>query len=121
MIGQAMPIDKTIQWLKFLNERLVLRDGQIDNIFHVTAENAINYLEIDRHAQFIKDYLTNQSADRQKGEWIESNRRPKSGAFYCSVCHREAYDPQPTRLDGWVKRCRYKFCPNCGAEMRGEE
>lgn len=55
------------------------------------------------------------------GRWIEENRRPKSGMFYCSECHRTAYDPQPTRLSGWTKRCRYAYCPNCGARMDGGE
>lgn len=51
------------------------------------------------------------------GEWVEENTRPRSSQFYCSVCHRTAYDPQPTRSVGWVKRCRYHYCPNCGALM----
>lgn len=59
-------------------------------------------------------------AERKRGEWIEENSRPKSMMFYCSECHRTAYDPQ--NHHGGQKRCRYAFCPNCGAEMRkGEE
>lgn len=54
------------------------------------------------------------------GRWIEENRRPKSSLFYCSECHRTAYDIQPTRAEGWVKRCRYAYCPNCGAYMMDE-
>lgn len=123
MIGKGMPIEQTIRWLKTLNERLAIRDEQMNNIFHVTAENAINYLEIERQARWINERIIADSTktERLKGEWIEENRRPKSGQFQCSVCHRIAYDPQPTRLEGWVKRCRYKFCPNCGADMRNEQ
>ncbi len=51
------------------------------------------------------------------GEWIEENRRPRSSQFVCSECHRTAYDPQPTRDKAWRKRCRYAYCPNCGAKM----
>ena len=59
-------------------------------------------------------------AERKRGEWIEENSRPKSMMFYCSECHRTAYDPQ--NHHGGQKRCRYAFCPNCGADMRkGEE
>lgn len=52
----------------------------------------------------------------KKAEWIEENRRPKSMMFYCSECHRTAYDPQ--NHHGGQKRCRYRFCPNCGARIR---
>ena len=91
-----------------------------------------------------KDYLIQQQADEierlwrdvkkqqekmielakklpKRGEWTEENRRPKSAKFVCSICHRPAYDPQPSRDPKWVKRCRYAYCPNCGAKMeRGE-
>jgi NADH pyrophosphatase NudC (nudix superfamily) len=55
------------------------------------------------------------------GEWVEANTRPRSAQFYCSVCHRTCYDIQPTRDKAWTKRCRYKFCPNCGAKMEMQE
>ena len=53
----------------------------------------------------------------KRGEWIEENRRPRSSQFVCSECHRTAYDPQPTRDKAYRKRCRYAYCPNCGAKM----
>lgn len=56
----------------------------------------------------------------KRGEWVEENRRPRSSQFVCSECHRTAYDPQPTRDKAWRKRCRYAYCPNCGADMRAK-
>ena len=57
----------------------------------------------------------------KRGEWTEENRRPRSMQFVCSVCHRTAYDPQPSRDKAWRKRCRYAYCPNCGAKMEVQD
>lgn len=61
---------------------------------------------------------TVDAVERKRGRWIEENRRPKSMMFYCSECYRTAYDPQ--NHHSGRKRCRYAFCPNCGADMRGD-
>ena len=50
--------------------------------------------------------------ERKKGEWIPvTNGR---GGFECDQCHNYA----PSYQDGveWLSG----FCPNCGADMRGE-
>ena len=57
----------------------------------------------------------------KRGEWVEENRRLRSSQFVCSECHRTAYDPQPTRDKAWRKRCRYAYCPNCGAKMEVQD
>ena len=45
------------------------------------------------------------------GYWENANGRPKTYIRKCSVCGKEAY------FCG--RGCSYKFCPNCGADMRG--
>lgn len=82
-----------------------------------------NEYDLGCASQYDSDRLaieTVPSADVQPvrhGVWMEENRRPRSAMFYCSECHRTAYDIQPTRDKTWVKRCRYAYCPNCGARM----
>lgn len=52
--------------------------------------------------------------ERQKGEWINTNPEYKNGfynnSYYCSRCH-DYYTTSPYEM---------KFCPNCGAKMKGE-
>lgn len=54
----------------------------------------------------------------KEGEWVDENRRTRSSKFVCSTCKRTCYDIQPTRDKAWTKRCRYNYCPNCGARMQ---
>lgn len=44
---------------------------------------------------------------RMRGRWVDKNNM--EGAWnYCSICGEQAID-------------LYDFCPNCGADMRGEQ
>ena len=64
------------------------------------------------------DYLMAHGVTiREKGEWVDhepnKNHWEKSGmSFYCSSCLHNA---------GKYKHKVYKFCPWCGADMRGEQ
>lgn len=56
----------------------------------------------------------NAEPERENGKWIEHD--DWYGVYYeCSVC-KEPF----TLIDGTPQDNLYNFCPNCGAEMRGE-
>lgn len=55
-----------------------------------------------------------------RGEWREENPREKSMMWRCSVCGRIAYYPTIGERKNYKKHCGYNYCPNCGADMRGE-
>ena len=52
---------------------------------------------------YLVDKIKNARRENNSGEW-----RPIIRAFYCSEC-------------GVMVKHKYKFCPNCGADMRSEE
>lgn len=48
--------------------------------------------------------------DRKKGCWLPDNR-PGGGFWVCSKCKFPS--------EAFAADVLYKFCPNCGADMRG--
>ena len=59
-----------------------------------------------------------QEPERKKGQWIEIIKDERFGdewdeiaVYKCSVCESEFVECMGT----------YNFCPNCGADMRGEQ
>lgn len=92
--------------------------GCIDRL-HTDAAAAIEALQAELEKKRTADCwgCKCEKLEPKRGEWVEENRRPRSSQFVCSECHRTAYDPQPTRDKAWRKRCRYAYCPNCGAKM----
>lgn len=62
-----------------------------------------------------------EALERKKGGWIDPIRE-KSQMFTCSVCRKIAYYPYHGKRKWGVRnKCEYNYCPNCGADMRGEE
>lgn len=54
------------------------------------------------------------------GEWHPRTDLPKQEIFICSVCGGWAYSPWiGNRKKPKPNWCKYKYCPNCGADMRG--
>ena len=50
--------------------------------------------------------------ERKKGKWMKEDR---GHVEYCAVCDQCGFDWI------WSDREYFKFCPNCGAYMRGEQ
>ena len=52
--------------------------------------------------------------ERKKGTWEQIKGRDGYIDFRCSACHKY-------RFHNGAMRKEYKFCPNCGADMREEQ
>lgn len=58
----------------------------------------------------IDEDVPSAEPERTKGRWIDGLPYVNSHWWVCSVCHV----PAPENHTG------YNFCPNCGADLRGE-
>lgn len=117
--------------LETAEKRIAELEAQAEALKEESEAYKFGYLdgktESDRQIEDLQTALTacrlrkDEARMPKEGEWIESNTRPRSAQFDCSVCHRTCYDIQPTRDKTWTKRCRYHYCPNCGCAMGGEK
>ena len=53
---------------------------------------------------------------RPKGKWIVLDECANEGV-YCSECHKKVFKLEFSNTMKWRN---FKYCPNCGADMRGE-
>lgn len=71
------------------------------------------------------DAMPTIESERKTGKWIRPfDAQASSYRYQCSVCGRTAY--QVTGNCGRKHKvsqppCTYKYCPNCGADMKGAE
>ena len=81
---------------------LISRQAAVDAVNSLTYPSSL----VDVKRKLIE--LPSANPERKTGQWLPSRDRDYNE---CSCCHRIT-EPQVVA---------YKFCPYCGAEMRGEE
>ena len=55
--------------------------------------------------------------DRPQGEWKHFDLTWGRSIWYCTACEESTEVP----CDIWTHKPIYKYCPNCGADMRERE
>ena len=119
-----MTREEAIKWLKAIKDKYIRGgDEEFDRQRKVAVDMAIKALEQPESDDWSKysDKLWKtayergkrdaEQPERKKGKWIELYHNN----YKCSVCG-----------DWWVNNDNemvkdFKFCPNCGTDMRGEE
>lgn len=71
-------------------------------------------LDTEQLKHMIDTIPTADVVEVKHGEWHLLDDCANEGV-YCSVCHKKVY-----RKDYANQKLKSKFCPNCGADMRGE-
>jgi len=66
-------------------------------------------------ADTIEKLITADVRENDKGEWIEDRTE-----IVCSKCHAR-YSDEIIFMNRNMEGEPLKYCPNCGADMRGEE
>ena len=56
-------------------------------------------------------------ADRPQGEWKPFDLTWGRSIWYCTACEESTEVP----CDIWTHKPIYKYCPNCGADMKGAD
>ena len=87
---------------------LIDRQQAIDDIWTVSPLAHLDREWIDRWLRQLP------SAQPKKGRWISADAIFGGVPFYCSECGENTRDTV-------MGEPRWNFCPNCGADMRGEQ
>lgn len=92
-----------------------LEESQPYNWTNTEAENQEEF-DFDLFRSMINEAPTADVVERKCGEWIGRHEEFRSGfatlIYKCSVCGFEPYYSKDIN--------NHNFCPNCGADMRGD-
>lgn len=67
----------------------------------------VNRCLVSDALEYAADFLSADVVEVKHGEWIDYD--DDYGSLMCSICEKDAPNDIP-----------WDFCPNCGADMRGE-
>lgn len=88
---------------------LISRDAAIDAV----SEACFELRGVFGRCEDALKALPSAQPERKKGRWIKVNGKT---AINCSACYHCSWS---LSFEDTVKR--FNFCPNCGADMRGEQ
>lgn len=113
-LREPEPIHFTIRWTRPHADSTLARMTKAELIEYVrmcekNVEAAMQ--TVDQQAKNVEKLL--KESERKKGQWTDFDY---DNSYYCTACG-EIW----TLNDGNPQENNMNFCPNCGADMRGEE
>ena len=98
---------------------LISRQAAIDAINRLDIPEDMCVFEILSHIELELGTLPSAQPER-KGKWIEmGTNKDGTHSIRCSKCGGGYKTRGHAR--SIATKAKYKFCPNCGADMRGEQ
>ena len=88
------------------NKEAIEKLGYIKNQYHTL----LNFDDYDE----VFDNAIKALEERPTGHWFLLDECSNEGV-YCSNCHKKVY-----RVEYANQRVKSNYCPNCGADMRGD-
>lgn len=116
MISSAdMENERWKTMVEYINRFDSLRslDEYMNWIHIVTTADMMAKSEITRCKQVVNGVPAADVVERKKGMWLYWWDEPDYDTYECSACGTSFNIP-----DGNPLEHNYKFCPNCGADMR---
>lgn len=107
-----------------MNDDLISRQAAIDGINNICpVDTEYDCTLLDRvDVRCVLSDLPSAQPERKKGRWIlHETMNDRYDDMICPFC-RKSYTVDANRIDdiGFTAE-DFNFCPNCGADMRGEE
>lgn len=90
---------------------MISRNDAINTSLEFFVEFLGGALHENAQKELITRFQRLPSVQSRKGKWIRTRTLTHDGELYCNQCEQE----HPEQKIIW------NFCPNCGADMRGEQ
>lgn len=91
---------------KYIEQEAVMRTAR--DGYH--SDFGRSMADLTSLSEVLEDTPTADVVESKRGEWIKLPSNGIGNTAECSVCHDSVYG---------YESC--DFCPNCGADMRGDE